>query len=186
MCNLLHLRQLGLQHGHLQDFGPDFGVSYISRRPCGDGAEVMTARRSFAAALVAAVSLGTAGCATNGLSQPAAAASRTERGRVHLTAIFENALNVPALAKVRLAGADVRPARSPWTPGLHRRGQTSHRQRCPVAPGSTVELRSATPLGDVFIAVKPAQRPANGAILKDGDTIGLDHTGGRRHPSRTC
>lgn len=29
MCNLMHLRQLGCSTGTLQDFGPDFGVSYI-------------------------------------------------------------------------------------------------------------------------------------------------------------
>jgi len=29
VCNLLHLRQLGCSTGTLQDFGPDFGVSYI-------------------------------------------------------------------------------------------------------------------------------------------------------------
>ena len=29
MCNLLHLRQLGCSTGTLQDFGPDFGISYI-------------------------------------------------------------------------------------------------------------------------------------------------------------
>ena len=67
----------------------------------------MTARRSFAAALVAAVSLGTAGCATNGLASLPLPHPGLNEGRVHLTAIFENALNVPALAKVRLAGADV-------------------------------------------------------------------------------
>ena len=29
VCNLMHLRQLGCSTGTLQDFGPDFGVSYI-------------------------------------------------------------------------------------------------------------------------------------------------------------
>ena len=29
LCNLMHLRQLGCSTGTLQDFGPDFGVSYI-------------------------------------------------------------------------------------------------------------------------------------------------------------
>ena len=29
ICNLMHLRQLGCSTGTLQDFGPDFGVSYI-------------------------------------------------------------------------------------------------------------------------------------------------------------
>ena len=43
--------------------------------------------------------------------------------------------------------------------------------------GTTVELRSATPLGDVFIALKPpADASATTPLLKDGDTIGLDST----------
>jgi len=29
LCNLMHLRQLGCSTGTLQDFGPDFGLSYI-------------------------------------------------------------------------------------------------------------------------------------------------------------
>lgn len=29
ICNLMHLRQLGCSTGTLQDFGPDFGISYI-------------------------------------------------------------------------------------------------------------------------------------------------------------
>ena len=29
LCNLMHLRQLGCSTGTLQDFGPDFGISYI-------------------------------------------------------------------------------------------------------------------------------------------------------------
>lgn len=29
VCNMMHLRQLGCSTGTLQDFGPDFGVSYI-------------------------------------------------------------------------------------------------------------------------------------------------------------
>lgn len=29
VCNLMHLRQLGCSTGTLQDFGPDFGISYI-------------------------------------------------------------------------------------------------------------------------------------------------------------
>lgn len=29
VCNMMHLRQLGCSSGTLQDFGPDFGVSYI-------------------------------------------------------------------------------------------------------------------------------------------------------------
>jgi hypothetical protein len=29
LCNLMHLRQLGCSTGTLQDYGPDFGLTYI-------------------------------------------------------------------------------------------------------------------------------------------------------------
>ena len=68
---------------------------------------MMTARRRCAIALAAAVSMTTAGCATNGLASLPLPHPGLSEGGYTLTAIFENALNVPALAKVRLAGADV-------------------------------------------------------------------------------
>ena len=38
-------------------------------------------------------------------------------------------------------------------------------------------MRSATPLGDVFVALKPPRdADPNAPLLKDGDTIGLDST----------
>ncbi len=137
----------------------------------------MTARRSFAVALVAAVSLGTAGCATNGLASLPLPHPGLSEGGYTLTAIFENALNVPALAKVRLAGADVGQLDSLDAKDYTAVAKLRIANGVQLPQGSTVELRSATPLGDVFIAVKPpANAPANGAMLKDGDTIGLDHT----------
>jgi hypothetical protein len=42
--------------------------------------------------------------------------------------------------------------------------------------GTTVELRSATPLGDVFIAVKPPVNSSGAPLLKNGDTIGIENT----------
>ena len=43
--------------------------------------------------------------------------------------------------------------------------------------GSTAELRTATPLGDVFVSLRPsADVPPNAPMLRDGDTIGLEST----------
>ncbi|MEI6251303.1 MAG: MlaD family protein [Mycobacteriaceae bacterium] len=138
---------------------------------------MMTARRRFAVTLVAAVSLTTAGCATNGLASLPLPHPGLSEGGYYLTAIFENALNVPALAKVRLAGADVGQLESLDAKDYTAVAKLRIANGVQLPKGSTVELRSATPLGDVFIAVKPpANAPANGAILKDGDTIGLENT----------
>ena len=137
----------------------------------------MTAQRRFAVTLAAAISLTTAGCATNGLASLPLPHPGLSEGGYTLTAIFENALNVPALAKVRLAGADVGQLESLDAKDYTAVATLRIANGVRLPQGSTVELRSATPLGDVFVAVKPpANAPANGAILKDGDTIGLENT----------
>ena len=47
----------------------------------------------------------------------------------------------------------------------------------PLHVGATAELRSATPLGDVFVAIKPDPDQAPDApLLRDGDTISLKST----------
>ncbi len=138
---------------------------------------MMTARTRFSVALAAAVSLTTAGCATNGLASLPLPHPGLSQGGFTLTAIFENALNVPALAKVRLAGADVGQLEDLKAKDYTAVATLRIQNGVELPEGSTVELRSATPLGDVFIAVKPpVNAPANGALLKDGDTIGLDRT----------
>lgn len=138
---------------------------------------MLTARRRFAAALAAAVSLTTAGCATNGLASLPLPHPGLSEGGYTLTAIFENALNVPALAKVRLAGADVGQLESLDAKDYTAVATLRIANGVRLPKGSTVELRSATPLGDVFVAVKPpANAPANGAVLQDGDVIGLENT----------
>lgn len=137
----------------------------------------MTARTRISVALAAAVSLTSAGCSTSGLASLPLPHPGLSQGGYSLTAIFENALNVPALAKVRLAGADVGQLEDLQAKDYTAVATLRIANGVELPEGSTVELRSATPLGDVFIAVKPpVKAPANGAMLKDGDTIGLDRT----------
>jgi ABC-type transporter Mla subunit MlaD len=70
---------------------------------------MMTAKKKFTVALAAAVSLTTAGCgATNGLaSLPLPKPGLSSGAGYTINAVFANALNLPAFAKVRLAGADI-------------------------------------------------------------------------------
>ena len=79
-----------------------------------------------------------------------------------LTATFANALNLPLKAKVRLGGADIGEVVSmkatDYTAVVTM--QVRHGVELPV--GSAVELRTATPLGDVFVAVKPPVEPGPG------------------------
>ena len=66
----------------------------------------MAGRRRSVAAL-AAVLVAAPGCASNGLASLPLPHPGLGKGGYSITAVFENALNLPAFAKVRLAGADV-------------------------------------------------------------------------------
>lgn len=133
-----------------------------------------TARRALSAA---AAGLIAAGCSTNGMASLPLPAPGVGSGGYLLTAVFSNALNLPAKAKVKLAGADIGQVDSivarNYTAVTTLRILDSVR----VPAGSTVELRSATPLGDVFVSIKPPD-PADpdAPSLDSGDIIGLPDT----------
>lgn len=89
---------------------------------------------------------------------------------IKLTASFENALNLPSRAKVKLFGSDVGEVTEiraeNYKAIVTMRVSTSSR----VPAGTGAELRQATPLGDVFVALLPPNRPTDG-YLADGDTL---------------
>ncbi|RDI45039.1 virulence factor Mce-like protein [Nocardia mexicana] len=94
-----------------------------------------------------------------------------------LTATFANALNLPTKAKVRLNGADIGQVESmrarDYTAVVTMRIQSG----VPLLAGTTAELRSATPMGDVFVALTPPARPDPAAPnLGDGASIPLQST----------
>ena len=135
----------------------------------------MAGRRLIA--LAAAVCLTVSSCASEGLASLPLPAPGTGSGGYTLTAIFSNALNLPANAKVKLAGADVGQLESMVARNYTAVTTLHIMDGVRLPKGSTAELRSATPLGDVFIAVKPPS-PAkpDAPLLKNGDTIELDAT----------
>lgn len=95
----------------------------------------------------------------------------------HLTAVFSNALNLPDRAKVRLDGADVGEVVSmtarDYTAVVDLRILDAVR----LPAGTTAELRSATPLGDIFVSlVRPDPAGGAAATLRDGDTIPIAST----------
>ncbi|MBY8856584.1 MlaD family protein [Nocardia sp. CA2R105] len=98
-------------------------------------------------------------------------------GSYSLTATFDNALNLPVKAKVRLDGADVGEVASMqadnYTAVVSMRIESGVR----IPAGSTAELRSATPLGDVFVQLAPPPHPNPAAPdLGDGANISLPST----------
>lgn len=126
---------------------------------------------------VLVVAVGATACSSNGLSSLPLPAPTVGSGGYRLTAVFSNALNLPASAKVKLAGADVGQMETMVARNYTAVTTIRVMDGVRLPQGTTVELRSATPLGDVFIALKPpADASATTPLLKDGDTIGLDST----------
>jgi virulence factor Mce-like protein len=138
---------------------------------------VKTTRRKAAAAIVAATAVVSSGCATNGLASLPLPAPGLGSGGYTLTAVFANALNLPMNAQVKLAGADVGQVESMVAHNYAAVTTLRIRDGVLLPQGSTAELRTATPLGDVFVALKPpADDPPNMPMLKNGDAINLGST----------
>lgn len=135
----------------------------------------MTTTRARGMLAAVATALITAGCATNGLASLPLPAPGLGSGGYSLNAVFSNALNLPMNAKVKLAGADVGQLESMVARNYTAVTRLRIRDGVQLPRGSTAELRTATPLGDVFVALKPPANP-DGPLLKNGDTIGLDST----------
>ena len=86
------------------------------------------------AALATAVCLTVSGCASEGLASLPLPAPGAGSGGYTLTAVFSNALNLPANAKVKLAGADVGQLEDDGGPQLHRGDDVADHGRG-TAPG---------------------------------------------------
>lgn len=135
------------------------------------GSTMRIARASAACGLTALL----AGCSLGleGLPLPSPGAPGSS---YTLTAVFSNALNLPAKAKVRLYGADIGEVETIAAQDFSALVTMRIRQSAPMPVGSTAELRSATPLGDVFVQLRPGPRDAGAQMLHDGDTIPLAST----------
>lgn len=137
----------------------------------------MTGPAAKAVAALGAAVLLLSGCATNGLASLPIPAPGLGSGGYELTAVFSNALNLPMNAKVKLAGADVGQVESMVARNYTAVTTLRIRDGVLLPRGSTAELRTATPLGDVFVSVRPpTDATPETPLLKNGDTIGLDST----------
>ena len=93
-----------------------------------------------------------------------------------LKAVFENALNLPDQAKVKIGGSDVGVVTNIETKNFQAIVDMQIRKDIDLPVGTTAELRQATPLGDVFIAVSKPPTEQNSQLLTDGDTLPIDKT----------
>lgn len=74
-------------------------------------------------------------------------------------ATFENALNLPKQAKVKLAGADVGSVEGMTVRDYSAIVTLRISENVTLPVGTRAELRSATPLGDIFVAMQPRSTP---------------------------
>jgi virulence factor Mce-like protein len=133
--------------------------------------------RKYVLPVVMTACLTVSGCASEGLASLPLPAPGVGSGGYQLTAVFANALNLPANAKVKLAGADVGELESMVASNYTAVTTLRIMDGVRLPQGTTAELRSATPLGDVFVSVRPPSPvDPNTPLLKDGDVIGLDST----------
>ncbi|MGC4963145.1 MlaD family protein [Gordonia sp. DT218] len=129
--------------------------------------------------MVAALCMCTlAGCGV-GLADLPLPKKGTESGATYtLRAEFANALNLPEEAKVKLNGADVGSVQSMSVRDYVAVVTMHVADEVKLPRGTRAELRSATPLGDVFVALQPPKSlTTDTADLGDGDTISLKDTG---------
>jgi len=129
-----------------------------------------------AVALAVTVGTGATACGV-GLESVPLPAPGMSSDTYELTAVFVNALNLPQRAKVRLAGGDIGEVASMRARDFRAVVTMRIRSATRLPVGTTAELRSATPLGDVYIALTPPADAGPGTgMLADEDTIPVEST----------
>ncbi|MDO3649259.1 MCE family protein [Nocardia mangyaensis] len=93
-----------------------------------------------------------------------------------LHAVFDNALNLPERARVKIGGTDIGVVTGIDTTDFLAEVELEVRRDIALPRGTRAELRQATPLGDIHVAVTlPEHRPGT-PLLSDGDIIDREHT----------
>ncbi|MFI6871094.1 MCE family protein [Nocardia sp. NPDC050406] len=147
----------------------------MSNRFTRDARRTKRIRRSIVALAASAATLAVSGCGftVEKLPLPKPGAGN-DTYTVH--AVFENALNLPDQAKVKIGGSDVGVVTNIETKNFEAHVDLAIRTDIELPADSTAELRQATPLGDVFVAVSKPKAQSGQQLLKDGDTLNRDHT----------
>ncbi|WP_063001885.1 MCE family protein [Nocardia mikamii] len=136
-----------------------------------------TSRRGLVLSAVAtATTLGISGCGLTLENVPMPKPGIGGPGyTVH--AAFTDVLNLPDHAHVRIGGTDIGTVTGIETTNFVADVRMQIRSDIVLPRGTTVELRQATPLGDMSVAMTLPSAQEAGPPLRDGDTIGVDHTG---------
>ncbi|QIS12615.1 MCE family protein [Nocardia arthritidis] len=91
-------------------------------------------------------------------------------------AAFRDALNLPQRAHIRIGGTDIGVVTRITTTNFVADVEMLIREDISLPQGTTAELRQATPLGDIFVAMTLPPEGAGGPPLRPGDTLDLQHT----------
>ncbi|MGV9415265.1 MCE family protein [Nocardia sp. NPDC003693] len=135
-----------------------------------------TRTRRAVVAIAATTALATSGCGLTVESLPLPKpGAGDDTYTIH--AVFENALNLPDQAKVKIGGSDVGVVTKITTKDFQAIVDLDIRKDIELPANSTAELRQATPLGDVFVAVSKPKSGEAGPALKDGETLSKTSAG---------
>ncbi|PKV99024.1 MCE family protein [Nocardia fluminea] len=125
----------------------------------------------LAVSVLAAVSV--ASCTVDNLPLPQPG---VDGPSYRVRAVFDNALNLPERARVKIGGTDIGVVTRIDTTNFLADVELEVQRAIALPRGTRAELRQSTPLGDIHVAViLPEYRP-EAPLLADGDTIDRDHT----------
>jgi len=93
-----------------------------------------------------------------------------------LHAVFDDALNLPERARVKIGGTDVGVVTEIDTLDFRAEVELEISSEIQLPEGTRAELRQATPLGDISIGLTLPEKRPDAALLTDGDTIDRAHT----------
>lgn len=93
-----------------------------------------------------------------------------------LHAVFDNALNLPERARVKIGGIDIGVVTGIDTTNFLADVELEVRRDIALPRGTRAELRQSTPLGDIHVAVTLPEHRPGAPLLGDGDVIDREHT----------
>lgn len=124
------------------------------------------------AALLAVLALVLTGCGVGAADLPLPGTS-VGGDTYRLSADFDDALNLPVGAPVKLHGVPIGKVRTVESRDFTAHVEMDLRSANRLHRGTTARLRSTTPLGELFVQVDDA---GSGSVLADGATLGTDAT----------
>ncbi|MEU8898810.1 MCE family protein [Nocardia sp. NPDC048505] len=134
----------------------------------------MTRPRARAAALCL-VAFSAAGCAT-GIDALPLPRPGVDGPTYRVRALFDNALNLPERAHVKIGGTDVGVVTAIDTTDFVATVELEIQDAIRLPRGSRAELRQPTPLGDIYVALTLPERDSGTPLLADGAVIDREHT----------